>query len=44
MNEPIWSKFLTERDKQVFASAGYGVRQGFGSDRGLCSASSAVSV
>ena len=30
MNEPIWNKFLTERDKQVFASAGYGVRQGFG--------------
>jgi len=30
MNEPIWNKFLTERDKQVFASAGYGMRQGFG--------------
>ena len=30
MHEPIWNKFLTERDKQVFASAGYGVRQGFG--------------
>ncbi len=30
MREPIWNKFLTERDKQVFKSAGYGARQGFG--------------
>ena len=30
MNEPIWNKFLTERDKQVFAAAGFGARQGFG--------------
>lgn len=30
MSEPIWSKFLTERDKQVFKTAGYGTRQGFG--------------
>ena len=30
MSEPIWSDFLTERDKQVFAASGYGVRQGFG--------------
>ena len=30
MSEPIWSKFLTERDKVVFAAAGYGVRAGFG--------------
>jgi nicotinamidase-related amidase len=30
MSEPIWNEFLTERDKQVFAVAGYGVRQGFG--------------
>ena len=30
MSEPVWNKFLTERDKQVFAAAGYGVRQGFG--------------
>lgn len=28
--EPIWNQFLTERDKQVFAAAGYGARQGFG--------------
>jgi len=30
MSEPIWDKFLTERDKQVFAAAGFGARQGFG--------------
>jgi nicotinamidase-related amidase len=30
MNEPIWNKFLTERDKAVFATSGYGARQGFG--------------
>ncbi len=30
MNEPVWNQFLTERDKQVFASSGYGARQGFG--------------
>lgn len=30
MAERIWNKFLTERDKQVFSTAGYGSRQGFG--------------
>jgi maleamate amidohydrolase len=30
MSEPIWTPFLTERDKQVFAASGYGARQGFG--------------
>ena len=30
MSEPIWNEFLTERDKQVFAAAGYGARAGFG--------------
>ena len=30
MTEPIWNQFLTERDKQVFAGAGYGARQGYG--------------
>jgi maleamate amidohydrolase len=30
MAERVWDKFLTERDKAVFGSAGYGVRQGFG--------------
>lgn len=30
MSEPIWNKFLTERDKEVFETAGYGARQGFG--------------
>ncbi len=29
MSERIWDKFLTERDKQVFAKAGFGTRQGF---------------
>ena len=30
MSEPIWNQFLTERDKAVFAAAGFGARQGFG--------------
>src|SRR5919201_1149774 len=30
MSEPIWNKFLTERDKAVFGSSGYGARGGFG--------------
>ena len=30
MNEQIWNKFLTARDKQVFASAAYRMRQGLG--------------
>ena len=30
MAEPIWNKFLTERDKAVFAASGYGARGGFG--------------
>src|SRR3974377_1086244 len=30
MSEPIWSKFLTERDKAVFAASGYAARGGFG--------------
>ena len=30
MSKPVWDKFLTERDKAVFAAAGYGVNQGFG--------------
>ncbi len=30
MTEPIWNQFLTARDKQVFDTAGYGARQGFG--------------
>ncbi len=30
MAEPIWHKFLTERDKSVFAGAGYENRAGFG--------------
>jgi hypothetical protein len=29
MAEPIWNQFLTERDKAVFAAAGYGARAGF---------------
>ncbi|GGF93387.1 isochorismatase family protein [Paenibacillus abyssi] len=28
---PVWEQFLTERDKQVFGSAGYNARGGFGS-------------
>ena len=30
MSEPIWDKFLTERDKAVFAAGGFGARAGFG--------------
>jgi len=30
MSEPVWNKFLSDRDKQVFAAAGYATRQGFG--------------
>ena len=30
MAEPIWNRFLTERDKAVFAASGYGARAGFG--------------
>jgi maleamate amidohydrolase len=29
--EPIWNKFLTARDKQMWAASGYGMRVGFGS-------------
>ena len=30
MGERVWDKFLTERDRAVFAQAGYGARGGFG--------------
>jgi maleamate amidohydrolase len=30
MSEPVWNEFLTERDKQVFGTSGYGARGGFG--------------
>ncbi len=30
MSEPIWNKFLTERDQAVFAAGGFGARAGFG--------------
>jgi len=30
MAERIWDKFLTDRDKAVFAASGYGARGGFG--------------
>ncbi|MCQ8783600.1 isochorismatase family protein [Mangrovibrevibacter kandeliae] len=30
MSERVWDKFLTERDKAVFAASGYGARGGFG--------------
>jgi len=36
MSEPIWNKFLTERDKQVFAAGGFGSRQGFGKRPVIC--------
>ncbi len=30
MTDPIWTSFITERDRQVFAASGYGALQGFG--------------
>ncbi len=30
MAEPIWNRFLTERDKQVFSASGHGAMAGFG--------------
>jgi nicotinamidase-related amidase len=30
MTERVWDRFLTERDKQVFAASGYGARAGYG--------------
>lgn len=30
MSEPIWNKFLTERDKEFFALKGFGAKAGFG--------------
>ena len=30
MVEPIWNRYLTERDRKVFAAGGFGSRQGFG--------------
>ena len=30
MTERIWDKFLTKRDKAVFAAGGFGARAGFG--------------
>ncbi len=30
MSEPIWNRFLTERDREMWALSGYGARQGFG--------------
>src|SRR5260370_3141955 len=35
MTEPIWNQFLTARDKAVFATSGYGARQGFGKGAAL---------
>lgn len=30
MTEHVWDRYLTERDKQVFAAAGFGATQGYG--------------
>ncbi len=30
MSEPIWNRFLTERDRQVLVASGLGARQGYG--------------
>jgi len=39
MSEPVWNKFLTERDKAVFATSGYGARQGASASARRCSSS-----
>jgi len=31
MSEPIWNQFLTERDKAVFNTSGYGAAGGLAS-------------
>ena len=33
MSERVWDKFLTERDRAVFAAGGFGARAGFGKRR-----------
>ena len=35
MSQRIWDKFLTERDKAVFAAGGFGARAGFGKQPAL---------
>ena len=30
MKEPVWNKYLTESDKELWQTGGYGARQGFG--------------
>jgi nicotinamidase-related amidase len=30
MKEPVWTPFLTERDRKVFDAGGFGARQGYG--------------
>ena len=30
MKEPVWNKFLTEADKELWQAGGYDARQGFG--------------
>ena len=35
MSEPILNKFLTERDKAVFAAGGFGARAGYRLPAGL---------
>ena len=30
MKVPVWEKFLTDRDKAVFAAGGFGAKMGFG--------------
>jgi maleamate amidohydrolase len=30
MSDSVWNRFLTERDKKVFAAAGFAAKQGFG--------------
>ena len=30
MSDPVWNRFLTERDKAMWAASGYGARQGWG--------------
>lgn len=35
MSEPLWTKYLSERDRAVMAASGYGAKMGFGKRPGL---------
>src|SRR5207248_271198 len=44
MSERVWDKFLTERDRAVFAAGGFGARAGFGKRPGAGETGAAPSL